>query len=78
MPVLDVPDYFRLFLVAADPTLMPMPPSVPILHVSRNPVPHHTTKRRRQPPPKVNIPEPSIRSYVPHPFSAWQREFDYL
>ena len=29
-----------------------------------NPVPHHTTKRRRQPPPKINIPTPSIRSYA--------------
>jgi len=35
-----------------------------------NPLPHHATKRRRQPPPKINIPTPSIRSYVPHPFSA--------
>ena len=48
-----------------------------------NLVPHHTTKRRQQSPPKINIPTPSIRSYVPHPFSAqswatWQREFDYL
>ena len=74
-----VPDHFRLFLVAADPALVPMPPpEEPILHVSRNPVPHHTTKRRRQPPPEVNIPEASIKSYVPHPFSAWQGEFDYL
>ena len=48
-----------------------------------NPVPHHTTNRRRRPTPKINIPTPSIRSYVPHPFFAqswatWQREFDYL
>jgi hypothetical protein len=48
-----------------------------------NPVLHHTTQRWRQPPPKINIPTPSISSYVPHPFSAqswatWQREFNYL
>ena len=48
-----------------------------------SPVPRHTTKRLRQPPPKRNFPTPSIRSYVPHPFSAqswatWQREFDHL
>ncbi|KIK07078.1 hypothetical protein K443DRAFT_673652 [Laccaria amethystina LaAM-08-1] len=35
-----------------------------------NPVLHHTTQRWRQPPPKINIPTPSISSYVPHPFSA--------
>ena len=35
-----------------------------------NPVPHHTTKRQRQPPPEINDPMPSIKSYVPHPFSA--------
>ena len=40
------------------------------------------TKHQRQPPPKINIPTSSSRSYVPYPFSAqswatWQREFDY-
>ena len=49
-----------------------------LVQYPRNSVSHYTTKRRRQPPPKMNIPAPSIRSYVPHPFSAWQREFDYL
>ena len=49
-----------------------------LVQYPRHTVPHYTTKRRRQPPPKVNIPELSIRNYVPHPFSAWQREFDYL
>ena len=47
-----------------------------LVQYPRNPVPHYTTKRRRQPPQKINTPAPSIRSYVPHPFSVWQREFD--
>jgi len=44
---------------------------------------HSSSGHSRASPPKINIPIPSIRSYVPHPFSAesratWQREFDYM